>query len=105
MNTLQKKIMRRIYYAFALRIATHQITIQLALFAVALMVFARMVHVRSVLENLLATEVGRVPMFAYSALSQGEALTVIALGVIIFTLLSIPLRIRSAVAPRTAQSV
>lgn len=99
-NKLHNRIMRRVYYAFFVRAATHPILVQVALFALALLVFARMVHVRSVIDNMLATKVGSLPSFFAGALSNGEALTLIALGVMLFTLLSVPLRIRAEFAPR-----
>lgn len=94
MNTLQRKIMRRIYYAYAIRLSTHTITLELALFVVALYVFAKMVFVQSVIDNLMATPVGNIPTFVMSALMQGEVLTLIAVGAIVFTFLSVPLQLR-----------
>jgi len=90
--------MRRVYYTFAIRIATHPVTMQGALFVLALLVFARMVHVRSVIDNLLATSLGKVPSFLTNAVINGEVLTLIAVGVMIFTLLSIPRGIKTAFA-------
>jgi len=89
--------MRRVYYAFARRIVTHPITVQSGLFVLALMVFARTVHVRSIIGNFLSINVGQVPTFLVNAVFQhGEVLTLIAIGVMIFTLFSLPLRIRAA---------
>ena len=99
-TTLHTSIMRRVYFAFAKRIIMHPIVVQSALFVLALMVFARLVHVHSVIENFLSISVGQVPKFILSALMQGEALTLIAIGVMVFTLLSLPMRIRSAFSPR-----
>lgn len=92
--------MRRVYYTFAIRIVTHPVTMQCALFVLALLVFARMVHVRSVIDNLLSTSLGKVPSFLTNAILNGEMLTLIAVGVMIFTLLSIPRGIKMALAPR-----
>lgn len=100
MNTLHTKIMRRVYYTFAMRVVTHPITTQCALFVLALSVFARMVHVRSVIDNLLSTSLGKVPSFLTNAVLNGEMLTLIAIGVMVFTLLSIPRGIKMAFAPR-----
>ena len=92
--------MRRIYYAFALKLATHPITMQSGLFVLALLVFAKLVHVSSVIENLLATNVANVPNFILGALMQGEVLTLIAVGVITFTMLSLPLQVRAILLPK-----
>ncbi|MDC1205514.1 hypothetical protein N8083_01560 [Candidatus Pacebacteria bacterium] len=99
-NQLQRRIMRRVYYMFAKRIATHSITVQISLFSLALFVFAKMVHVRSVIDNMLATELGNLPYFITGAVSQGEALTFIAIGAMTFTLLSLPFQVRSQFLPR-----
>jgi hypothetical protein len=94
-NQLQKQIMRRIYYAFAKRMATHTITLQLALFGLALYVFAKMVFVQSVIDNMLATQLGQLPQFVIGAVFQSEALTLIAIGALMFTLLSLPRQVYS----------
>jgi len=100
MNKLQKRIMRRVYLAFARRVATHPLAMNIALFTLALFVFAKLVFVRSVIDNLMGVEVAQVPSFMLSALMHGEILTLIAIGVMTFTLLSVPLQIRSQFAPR-----
>lgn len=104
MNTLHRKIMRRIYYAYAMRIATHTITLELALFALALYVFAKMVFVASVVENLLTVEVGKAPAYIANALFHGEVLTLLAIGVMVFVALSLPIRLRTVFlqSPQTA---
>lgn len=76
-----------------MRLVTHPVTSQVLLFALALVVFKEMVHVRSVAHNLLSTPLGNVPNFVLGALKHGEVLTLIALGVMLFTLFSVPLRL------------
>jgi len=98
MNTnslkLQKKIMRRVYSVFAWRLASHPITLQVGLFGVALLVFAKLVHVSRVAESMLSTPLNNLPNYLFntvsSAFMRGEVLTLIAVGVIVFTALSIP---------------
>lgn len=82
--------MRRIYAAFALRIATHQVTVYAALFTLALYVFGETVHVQRIVETLLGTPLGNVPAYVGKALMHGEVLTLIAIGVMVFVGLSIP---------------
>ena len=98
---LQNKIMRRIYFAFLKRITTHEITLQLALFSLALLVFAKMVHVASVIDNFMNIPVASVPSFVLNAVSHGEVLTLLAVGAMMFTALSLPLRLWSAILPTT----
>jgi hypothetical protein len=104
-NQLQTKIMRQIYFAFARRIATHEITMQIALFALALLVFAKMVHVASVVNNFMHIPVANVPNFIFTAVSHGEVVTLLAIGAMMFTALSLPLRLRSVILPPTEATV
>jgi len=95
MNTnttkLQQRVMRRVYYIFALRLMKHPVTVQVALFTLALLVFARLVHVSKVVDNLLSVPLGQVPQHIVNALMRGEVLTLITIGVMVFVALSVPL--------------
>ncbi|MFT5037077.1 MAG: hypothetical protein ACI9VM_000652 [Candidatus Azotimanducaceae bacterium] len=98
-NQLQKQIMRRVYYAFARRTVTHTLTLQLSLFCLALFVFAKMVHVSSVIDNMLATNLANLPQFVIGAVFQGEVLTLMAIGALTFTLLFVPMQVRALFVP------
>lgn len=101
MNTnnkqLHRKIMRRVYYHFALRIARHPITTQVALFVLALAMFAKLVHVSRVMDGLLSTALGNVPQYMTATVSHaaksGEVLTLLSVGVMVFVALSLPLQV------------
>lgn len=97
---LHTRIMRRVYYAFARRIITSQITMQIAIFALALFAFAKLVFVRSVIDNMLATQVENLPAFMIGAVSQSEVITLITIGVMLFVLLSLPLQVWSMFSPK-----
>ncbi len=88
-NTLHNRIMRRIYIAFALRIATHTVTIHTALFVLALYVFGVVVHVQRIVEALLRTPLGNMPRYLLSAFMGAEVLTLIALGTMLFVVVSL----------------
>ena len=109
MNTntqkLQRKIMRRVYYYFAARILKHPITVQLALFALALMVFAQLVHVKMIVDTLLQTPVGRAPSYILGAVMNGEVLTLITIGVMMFVGLSVPLQVWRMRLPKFRQRI
>ncbi len=109
MNTnsikLKRRIMRKVYYTFATRIVRHPITLQVGLFTAALFVFADMVHVSKVIENLLQTSVGSMPTFVLNALMRGEVLTLIAIGVMVFVALSLPTQAWRLLAPRMQHGV
>ncbi len=89
-NKIQRKIMRRVYYAFAMRVVQHPVTMKIGLLAVALVVFAEVVHVRKIVENLLSAPLGSVPQLAFNAVMRGEVLTLLAVGVMVFVALSLP---------------
>lgn len=101
---LQKKIMRRVYTVFAWRLSTHPITLQVGLFGVALLVMAKLVHVSRVVDSLLSTSLGNLPNYLFntvsSAFARGEVLTLIAVGVIVFTVLSIPWGLYHTLLPK-----
>lgn len=108
MNTnslkLKNKIMRRIYFIFAVRIVEHPITLQVATFGLALVVLAKLVHVHRVTESFLSTSVGHLPQYLFntvaSAFMRGEVLTLLVVGVLIFTALSVPLQLGRTFVPK-----
>ena len=93
-HILQRKIMRRVYHAFALRVVTHPVIMKIGLFMLALLVFAKLVHVSKVLENIFSTTVGQAPghlfNIIFNAALAGEVLTLLAIGVMVFVALSLP---------------
>lgn len=82
--SLQKNIMRRVYYAFLLRVALHPLLLSAAVFGGALVVFARHVHVARILEALRSMPLESVPQYVFNALTYGEAITLLALGTMCF---------------------
>ena len=99
-NTLQRTIMRRVYYAFGVRLATHPITLHAVVLLVAGYALATLVHVEMVLRNLATTEVADLGTKLSTILFNADALSLLALGVVTFTVLSLPLRLPRVVTPR-----
>lgn len=95
---LQKNIMRRVYYAYTLRMVFSLVTAQMMLFVAALYVFAQTVFVAKVIQNLLDTPLGSLPRFVFDTFMHGEALTLIAIGVMTFVGLSLGLRVPQSYA-------
>lgn len=95
--------MRRVYYTFMLRIAMHPVTTQAVLFIVSLAVFAKLVHVSRIVEALMNTTLGNIPHYILNtvvhAFMRGEVMTLIAVGVLVFTALSIPRSVYKVVVP------
>lgn len=80
-SALQKRIMRRVYYAYTLAIASHSMFWQGMLLGACVALFGRLTHVASLVENLLAVPVGHVPAYVGgavgAALEHGELFTVL----------------------------
>lgn len=75
---LQKNIMRRVYYTYALSIAVHSMLWRGVFLGAAAVLLAQWLHVASIFNNLLSVPVGAVPKYIASALlnaaTHGEVL-------------------------------
>jgi hypothetical protein len=78
---ISKHVMRRVYTAYALSIATHVMFWQGLFLSVAVLLLGRWLHVASIYHNILATPVGSVPAYVYNsfvtALQNGEVTMVL----------------------------
>lgn len=72
---LNKTIMRRVYYAFALKIAGHPLTLHAVFLAAAGYMLARLVHVAAVYRNMLEVQVGELGSFIVSTVTHADAAT------------------------------
>ena len=97
--------MRRVYTIFAARIVSHQITLNVALFLVALTAFREVVWVKRVMETLFNMPLSAFPQFIINTVMRGEVVTLLALGVMIFTALSIPWQVHKLRMPKVATAV
>ena len=88
MATLKRKIMRRIYYAYALRVVSLPGVWQgFAMLAVIIML-TRFVSLGNVLHNLAQNNVSTLGTFTYNAVHTTEAWTLLLIGLFIFSLFS-----------------
>ena len=87
-NQLQKKIMRRVYYAFWLRKLKHPFVTHGAILAVSYILLTRVVSVPDVWRNLMEVEVGKVASYLLSALVNSEAATWVLLALMSATIVS-----------------
>ena len=75
--------MRRVYYSYAISLVVHPMMWRGVFLGAAAILLARWLHVASIVDNLLATQVGSVPQYMYgsvtNALAGGELLTVLTL--------------------------
>lgn len=81
--------MRRIYYAYAIRLVTLPGVPQGFVMLGALIGLTHLVSIKDVLKNLSHVEVGRLGEFAYNAVTHTHLLTLVFCGVIIYCLFSV----------------
>ena len=84
--------MRRVYYAYALRIATAQVTLFTLAGVVLGVLLAQALHVAAIVRNVLAVPLGQVPSYLYSALLSTELWTLFLFGATCMLLLSVPVQ-------------
>jgi hypothetical protein len=96
---LRRAIMTRIWCAFGLSVLISAPTFKGFLFGSSLIAFWRLVSITSIIDNLLSVRVGELPGYLWHSLVQAEVFALLAFGIIIFTLLSVGVKI-----PRLAWS-
>ena len=99
-TALQRKIMRRVYYAYTIAIASHTMFWQGIFLGACIALFGRLTHVASLIDNLLSVPVGSVPAYVggafTTAFTNGEILTVLVTAFMFVLALSVTVRL----APR-----
>lgn len=90
--TLNQKIMLRVWYSYLLRVTFTRDTLRGFVLGSSAVLFFTLVSVPNVLRNFLSVEVGEVPTYIVHlfvrSFGQGEVVQLIALGVVVFSLLS-----------------
>ncbi len=79
---LHKKIMRRVYYAFFLRMATHQIVLTGALLFASVYALSVFVHVASIFKNALSLPAERLPYYIGNAFIHTDSLTLFCVALV-----------------------
>lgn len=93
MKTLQQKIMRRVYYIFALKLVTHPVFSHSLLLGVSIFALSRVVSIPNILLNLMDVKVGELAEFFIGALLSTEVVTIVWLTIITLTFCSLLWRI------------
>ncbi len=89
MKTLQKKIMRGIYYAYAIRLATIPGLWQGFVMLGIMIALTRFVSLGNVLNNFSQIEMSNVGTFVYNAVRTTEVWTLLLIGIFVFLSLSL----------------
>lgn len=101
-NKIKTNIMRRVYYSYALSIATSQAAWQGFLLGACIALFGRLTHVASIAHNFAQTNVENAPAFILhaftNALAGGEVLTVLVSVFMIGLSLSFVYRATTAIS-------
>ena len=95
-TTLHKRIMRRIYYAYVIRLVTLPGLFQGFLMLGALIALTYFVSLGSVIQNIEIVGLSGVGRLAYSAITNTEAWTLLIIGVMVFAALSFRFKIRTS---------
>lgn len=94
--------MRRVWYSYGLSVLVSKATVRGFVLGFSAVLFVKLVSVPSIFSNLLAVEVGALPTYVWQAviksIASGEILQLIMLGIVIFSLLSFRINIRTALA-------
>jgi hypothetical protein len=101
MKTLQRKIMRGIYYAYAIRLATIPGVWQGFVMLGVMIALTRFVSLGNVLNNLSQIEMSHIDTFAYNAVRTTELWTLLLIGTFVFLSLSL----RFTLTPRNDHSL
>lgn len=94
LNHLQKKIMRRVYYAYALKMATHPIAFHIVLLILSAYALVSLVSVSNILRNMLSTRLEDLATYIMHAFMHANVPTLISVSVILLTLISLRINIR-----------
>jgi hypothetical protein len=80
-TNIPKIVMRRVYYAFAIRLATHPVTLY-ALTALALVWWLKeLVFVARIWQSFVATPIGELGSFTLELLARADSLTLVVFAV------------------------
>lgn len=90
LNKMKRRIMRRVYYTFGIRLATHVTTLHLVVMAASVYALGYFVHVAAVFRNASSVPVGEFMNYALRTLVHTDVMTMFVLGVMLLTALSLP---------------
>ena len=98
---LHAAIMRRVWYTYALSLTLRQSTVWGLAFGASVIGFWKLVSITSIIQNFLNVPVGKAPAYILQSMMQAEFLALVAFGIIVFTILSVGIRITLPVFTRS----
>lgn len=101
---LTRQIMRRVYYAYGISIFCSTAMVRGFFFGASIIAFWRLVSISSIVTNMLNVKVGQLPYYVWESLAHAELFALGAFGIIVFTILSVGIKIPRHTMHHTMQS-
>jgi hypothetical protein len=98
---LRNAIMRRIWYTYLVSLLVRSSTVWGMAFGASVIGFWKLVSITSIVQNFLNVPVGQAPKYVLESMMQAEFLALFAFGIIVFTLLSVGVKVTLPVLTRT----
>ena len=92
--------MRRVWYAYVLSVAIRPSTAWGIAFGASVIGFWKLVSITSIVQNFLNVPIGQVPSYILQSMMQAEFLALMAFGIIVFTVLSVGVKVTIPVFTR-----
>lgn len=87
--------MRRVYYSYTLRLATHPLFVHGVLLFGSVYVLSKLIHVASIMNNIRSLRVGDLDNYLFNTFMNAEFATLAVIGVIFFTILSLQFSLKT----------
>ena len=97
---MRNAIMRRVWYAYVLSVAIRPSTAWGIAFGASVIGFWKLVSITSIVQNFLNVPIGQVPSYILQSMMQAEFLALMAFGIIVFTVLSVGVKVTIPVFTR-----
>ncbi len=85
--------MRRVYYAFLLRLLSHAVVAHAAVITLSFFTLSQMVSIPNVWANLMQVKVGEIVSFFLGALAGTQFVVILCLSLITVTIISLVARL------------
>jgi hypothetical protein len=92
---INRVIMRRVWYSYFLSLLSNTTAFYGFLFGASLVGFWQVASVPNIIQNLLDVKLGAVPQYIIQSLLHGQTVALIALGVMVFSILSFGFKLRT----------
>lgn len=92
---LQRNIMRRVYYVYALRMAGHPVTIHSALMALCVVLLTHFVSFPIIFATLLDKKLGELHIFLFKSAMSTEVWTLVLIALFLVLVGSLYIQLRA----------